>query len=256
MRLPPACSATVSSALARAVMALAASVGTSDRHPRIGIGHGGRKLTGRAGFGDLGRRQAFCLRKTFAPCGRICGAHSACNSGPAYLLGRAGIFGLRTQRHSTPSWSHSPPATHTSSPVAAINATRPPALMVIVSLPTCPASRRKKRPCCVFSARQKMGIFWQDRAKSRQRNSTKRGACARAFPVPSTRCDRPAIDVMSLIGGPTRRPAVSFRRPALLGPPACDHDFVIRGRRCNKLKDRPNCQVERACANVRTNGPA
>jgi RNA polymerase sigma-70 factor, ECF subfamily len=51
---------------------------------------------------------------------------------------------------------------------------------------------------------------------------------------------------MSQSGGPTRQPADSFGRVALLRGIGFDHEFVIRSRWRNKLKDRPKCQVERA----------
>src|SRR5215510_2462755 len=107
------------------------------------------------------------------------------------------------------------PHTQTSSPVAAINATRPPALMVIAGLPTCPISEARKDLSCVFAARQKMGIFGQHRAKSRQHDSC---ACASPVPIISGSVDpvrSDAIDVMSQSCSPTRQPADSPRAERL-----------------------------------------
>ena len=71
------------------------------------------------------------------------------------------------------------PATHTSSPVAAINAMRPPALMVIASLPNCPHpdARKDRGPC------SQRGEKWEssgNTGRNRGTGSRVRGAATAA----------------------------------------------------------------------------
>jgi hypothetical protein len=60
------------------------------------------------------------------------------------------------------------PANHTKNPVASIKAARPLALTIIWQSPHSPAPDGEMRPRRVSTARQKKGIFGQDRAKAGQ----------------------------------------------------------------------------------------
>ncbi len=103
------------------------------------------------------------------------------------------------------------------------------------------------RPCAVSTAGQKKGIFGQEQAKTGQHGRATRTIAAEFRRTKGLRVRAGAIDGMSLRDTGTGCPD---SRSRLFGEPTpghwvttLDHDFVISMSRCNKLKDRPNCNV-------------
>src|SRR5262249_28539521 len=125
------------------------------------------------------------------------------------------------------------PATPTSSPVAAINATRPPALMVIASLPNCPIPLKEKTLPRVRSAAKNGNLRATPGEIAAMRFGARRVMARRSRWLQLTdatgrnRCYEP----------PRRR---ARRLVDSAGRVSIDHEFVIIDVRRNKLKDRPN----------------
>jgi RNA polymerase sigma-70 factor (ECF subfamily) len=140
------------------------------------------------------------------------------------------------------------PAKHAKSPVAKINAERPLALTIMWESPHLPRLQQRHETSPRVHSGAEKGNLQATAGKSRAAPSHR---AKRSLPIAGCglspgeglRVRARAIDGMSLRDTGTGCPD---SRGGSLGQPTSgdlDHDFVIQISRCNKLKDRPNCNV-------------